>query len=566
MKRMLAKYVAFIRYSKDTLKLVGEVSGCITSDDETCGKKSYCLKESGGLCKLLLPQRNLMYPDIDNEIAYFGKLADEMIRYERVKLFMFEPMKYLSFQERKYDLRDDEIILLETFITQDYFENMEPADANAYVFQTNFYTVAPSNAGSRGIQAYDPVYRKEYVDRYLELDASLSGRDEQKPAAAAAALATAAGGPADMLVPDPAPESSFQINEVNHVLDFCRQVSKRKITEKMRQLFFPKMNSFEILFSNESNECSFDVILTILRIIAQNASKCPSGHTCIRQKPNPFKFQSMDAGGGGGAAAMAAGESESEVCEKCRSSIGHDHIEFACRQCNYFVCENCRHQHVDELADMTIPKLKNILVGEYGKFSDMGLGKKLTMILNGYGMKKYADLINEERVTLPQIIQSENYFLTNVDIWILALYFKIPIAFISQSLLSENGKNVMVLYGEPDSDSYFFVHPFSITQDVPSRFGLIEVKHEEYSLLKIPPTFISPDLQESIRHDEEDRVSIEEYIRAFKLGNIKNKKRVFTMTEPGAAEDIALEAEPEANSLGKIAAMTQISSKASLFQ
>ena len=169
MKRMLMKYIAFIRYSKETLKMVGEISGCITSDDETCGKKSYCLKESGGMCKLLLPQRNLMYPDIDNEIAYFGKLADEMIRYERVKLFMFEPTKYLSFQDRKYDLRDDEIILLETFITQEYFENMEPVDDNPYAYQTTFYTVAPSNAGSRDIQFYDPVYRKEYKDSYLEI-------------------------------------------------------------------------------------------------------------------------------------------------------------------------------------------------------------------------------------------------------------------------------------------------------------------------------------------------------------------------------------------------------------
>ena len=139
------------------------------------------------MCKLLLPQRNLMYPDIDNEIAYFGKLADEMIRYERVKLFMFEPTKYLSFQDRKYDLHDSEIILLETFITQEYFENLEPVDANPYVFQTSFYTVAPSNAGSRGIQSYDPVYRKEYVDRYLELETSGSA------AAAAAAAPKPAG-------------------------------------------------------------------------------------------------------------------------------------------------------------------------------------------------------------------------------------------------------------------------------------------------------------------------------------------------------------------------------------
>ena len=532
MKRILSKYISFIKYNKDTLKMVGEISGCITSDDETCGKKSYCLKESGGLCKLLLPQRNLMYPSMDNEVAYFDKISDEMIRYERVKLFMFEPTKYLSFQDRKYDLYDNEIILLETFITQEYFENMEPVDENKYAFQTNFYTVAPSNAGSRGIQTYDPVYRKDYVDRYLDSESSSSsssssnrGRNKQNQVN---------GLGEEVAPPPPQPEVSFQINEINHVLDFCQKVSKRKISEKL-QLLFTTKDTFEIMFSNESNECSFDVILTILRMVAQNASKCPNGHTCVRENPNSFKFKSMVSS----SASASVPDPEPEFCQKCRASIGQQHTEFACRQCNYFVCENCRHQHVDELGEMTIIKLKNILIGEYEKFANMGLEKKLTMILNGYGMKKYADFINDERATLPQIIQSENYFLTNVDIWILALYFKIPIVFISQGLLSENGKNVMVLYDDGESNSYFFVHPFAVTQNVPSRFCLIEVKHDDYSLLKIPMEFISARLQEKIRNDEDGRISIEEYIRTFKLGNIKNKKRVFKLTESSNAEEPA---------------------------
>jgi len=491
MKRMLSKHIAFIRYKKDTLKMVGEISGCITSDAETCGKKSYCLKEFGGLCKLLLPQRNLMFPDIDNEIAYFGKLADEMIRYERVKLFMFEPMKYLSFQDIKYDLRENEIILLETFITQEYFENMEPADANPYVHQTNFYTVAPSSAGSYGIQHYDPVYQKEYVDRYLEImEMGSKG---------------AGGGEAVAHIPE-----SFHINEINHMLDFCQQVSKRKVTIKLRNTFFPKVNTYEIIFSNESKECSFDIILTMLRSVAQTASKCPSGHTCV---PKSRLFST---------------KGEPEVCEKCRTNIGLDQEEFACHQCNYFMCDNCRTQHVDELANMTIPRIKQILVTEYTKLAGLGLEKKLTMILNGYGMKQYADIINEGRATLAQIIQSENYFLTNIDLWVLALYFKIPMVFVSQTLLSENGKNYMVLYGDEMTESYFFIQPFQITQDVPSRFGLIEIKVDEQSLLKIPLDFVSLQLQESIRTDDDTRISLEDYIRTFKLGNIKHKKRVFT--------------------------------------
>jgi hypothetical protein len=293
----------------------------------------------------------------------------------------------------------------------------------------------------------------------------------------------------------------------------------------MRAQFFPTANAFEILLSNQSNECSFDVILTILRIVAQNASKCPSGHSCVARKSTAFQ-----------ATAAPAAPAESDICGKCRETIGHDQTEFACRQCNYFVCQHCRIQHVDRLADMTITRLKSILVSEYGKLAELGLDKKLVMILNGYGMKKYAELIQEGRATLPQIIQGENYFLTNIDIWILALYFKIPIVFISQSLLSENGENMMVVYsngghGDDDGgdDAYFFIHPFTVTQDTPSRYGLIEVKHEELSLLKIPLAVVSPELRERIQEYDRKELPIEEYIRNFKLGNIKHKKRVFTI-------------------------------------
>jgi hypothetical protein len=527
LKKMLSKHVSFIRYRKNTLKMVGEISGCITSDDSTCGQKSYCLKEFGGMCKLLLPQHNLMFPEIDNEIAYFGKLADEIIRYERVKLFMFEPTKYLSFQDIKYNLRENEIILLETFITQEYFENMEPADANPYIHQTNFYTVAPSSLGTHGVQQYDPVYQKEYVDRYLEIESGVKRGLRPEPSSKNTESITSGLNVGSTILEKHS--ESLDINEINHVLDFCQEVSKRKVTIKLRNTFFPKMNTFEILFSNESKECSFDIILTILRTVAQIASKCPSGHSCIR---NSGEF--AVAGGITSSASLSESESESksksELCDRCRSNIGYGEGNFACRQCNYFMCDNCRFQHVDELANITVTRIKDILVTEYTKLSALGLDKKLTMILNGYGMKQYADIINEGRATLAQIIQSENYFFTNIDLWLLAVYFKIPMIFVSQTLLSENGKNYMVLYGDEMTESYFFIQPFQIIQDVPSRFGLMEVKLDETtSLLKIPLQYVSPELEKNIRKDDDTRIHLEEYIRTFKLLNIKKKKRVFTM-------------------------------------
>ena len=179
---------------------------------------------------------------------------------------------------------------------------------------------------------------------------------------------------------------------------------------------------------------------------------------------------------------------------------------------------------------MTVTRIKDILVTEYAKLAALGLDKKLTMIINGYGMKQYADIINEGRATLSQFIQSENYFLTNIDLWLLALYFKIPMVFVSQTELSENGKKYMVLFGDEMTESYFFIQPFQVTQDVPSRFGLIEIKDSRnMSFLKIPLSYVSPELQENIRVDDDTRISLEEYIRTYKLGNMKHKKRVFKM-------------------------------------
>jgi hypothetical protein len=380
----------------------------------------------------------------------------------------------------------------------------------------------------------------------------------------------------------------FKINEINHVLGFCNQVSKRKVTEKMRQLFFPAGQTYEILFSNESEECSFDVILTILRSVAQTASKCPSGHTCNRTKQIERRLRNTGAGAASAASAPAAAavedpEPEPDICQKCRTSIGNDQTEFGCYQCNYFVCDHCQHQHVDQLGGMNIAKLKDILVSEYGKMTRTPtFNKKMTQILNGYGMKKYADLISTGRATLHQIIQSQNYFLTNVDIWVLAVYFKLPIAFISQSLLIENGRNLMILYGDETLDSYFFIHPFGVTQDVISRYGLIEKKlDEETSVLKVPMEYLTDGLREMITRELDEPKSLEQYIADFKITNVKTKGRTLVIHKAAAEAGGGVagggrNAESEASGLdqppmmpadiGALIAMTKMSEQGSLFQ
>ena len=70
-------------------------------------------------------------------------MADELIRYNRIKHFIFEPKSFLSFSNIKYNLRDDEIILLQSLLTQDYFDDLTPSIQNQFVKNNSYDTVNP---------------------------------------------------------------------------------------------------------------------------------------------------------------------------------------------------------------------------------------------------------------------------------------------------------------------------------------------------------------------------------------------------------------------------------------
>ena len=74
----------------------------------------------------------------DNEEIYFGKMSDELIRYSRIQSFILQPQSFLSFGNIGYNLRDNEIIMLQSLLTPEYFETLIPAIINKYV-QFNSY-------------------------------------------------------------------------------------------------------------------------------------------------------------------------------------------------------------------------------------------------------------------------------------------------------------------------------------------------------------------------------------------------------------------------------------------
>ena len=124
-------------------KLINEVSTCIVKDKASCSTTpNLCVFTENGNCNLILPENNLITNKL-NETIYYTRMADELIRYNRIKLFMLQPQTYLSFGNIGYNLRENEIILIESLLTQEYFENLVPSITNKYIKQNSYDEVEP---------------------------------------------------------------------------------------------------------------------------------------------------------------------------------------------------------------------------------------------------------------------------------------------------------------------------------------------------------------------------------------------------------------------------------------
>jgi hypothetical protein len=119
-----------------------EIHTCISQSKEKCKIKGSVCRITDDNCQLVLPKENLVN-GTDNERYYYGRMADELIRYNRIKSFIFKPQAYLSFGQVKYNLQDDEIIVLQDLLNQEFFENLIPADINRYAKYNTYDTAEP---------------------------------------------------------------------------------------------------------------------------------------------------------------------------------------------------------------------------------------------------------------------------------------------------------------------------------------------------------------------------------------------------------------------------------------
>ena len=142
-----------------------DISACMMNAANKCLLKNSCKTNlENNICQLVIPKYNLISSSNNNEEYYYDKMADEIIRYNRIKSFMFEPQTYLSFNNLGYNLTDNEVVMIQSLLTSEYFDTLIPAVLNKYVKYNNYDTVEPQMT-----QVYDN--RIQLNDTNINIDA-----------------------------------------------------------------------------------------------------------------------------------------------------------------------------------------------------------------------------------------------------------------------------------------------------------------------------------------------------------------------------------------------------------
>ena len=343
------------------------------------------MRSSEGICKLIISKTNLINKQ-NNEATYFIKMADELIRYNRIKHFIFEPKSFLSFSNIKYNLRDDEIILLQSLLTQDYFDDLTPSIQNQFVKNNSYDTVNPIES-----LPYDNeikvLVKKSDIQEVLD-------------------------------------EIKCNVGEPKLI---GGNIKKRK--------FFPSETTTETKFGNEPPLCTFDIMVNVI--------------------------------------------------------------------------------YDNNKLNLTKKQLKEELISEYEKYDEYLLS--ITNILKIQG-KKFADQLRVGQITLQGMIMSETYYATNLDIWLLAKRYNIPLIFLSGTKLIENDKPILVA-NITDKDKYYFIKSPGVNSLKIPKYKLFKINN----IAKIPINALSIKMQDMIR-SQEDEANIEEYIKSF-VDKMKRRPR-----------------------------------------
>ena len=337
---LLNEQVTFATYKPSVLKNLMD----ITDIETTYNKSQYCLvAEDGTSCKVVIPKLNLI-TNAENDTVYFKRVSDELLRYKHVRLFVLEPKRYLNIGNSEYKLNEDELLLLQTLLDGDYFDNLIPIQANEYVKNITFDTADPA------------IHQKYSTEVSLKQQASSSDTDE---------------------------------NARTFITECIKEIKPSVIgndTSYWRRVF--PSNSREIVFNGSAN-------------------------------------------------------------------------------CTYYALIDIIHKHLNRY--VPIQTIKRALWQKYSSYLDANKAKLLQVLQMQHGKRAMINRVIKNQVKFEDLIMSEEYYITDLDIWAIASHINLPILLFSHNPLKTLGLSVnwVILGGKTMTDNYYCIRSPTNTRTFP---------------------------------------------------------------------------------------------------
>jgi hypothetical protein len=345
-------------------------------------------------------------------------MADELIRYSRIKTFIFQPQTYLSFGALGYNLRENEIIVIQSLLTKDYFDGLVPEEINKYVRYNSY-----DNAEPKISQVYDNTF------------------------------------------------------EINKSLNITVPVQKEEDREKT---------------------------------LEPNKEKCAPKETHISSK---IWKDNLSAG-------------FKELYYNDDSDIN----------CGFQMLSNIIYKFTGKKLNKN--EIKAALDEEYSKYFGV-YGSQILDILISEGKKTQGTRVKAKTISFQDFIYLDDYFITNLDIWVIIKKYNIPSIIIATKpiIITNRLKNFLVMYGKPQDDFVFIYSPALRPENIP-KYSVIISKDNKIQ------HFLDVIKNDDIRHEIIDSIAnnftLEKMLQTFTKKTVVKAKPKLTgkiIVEESSEED-----------------------------
>ena len=397
--------IIFAEYDLNILNNIKHISLCINNTD--CDNDFCMINKETNTCNLIIPNVNLITNENNYDI-YFTKLSDEFIRYNKTNSFLFDTSKITTYNNIKYNINSDEVILIESILNKELNinkYNIKNMLSNYNTFDTyninnnnnnNNYKINTDYQNSNNlkldnIQTNDKItlkLPKSQIEKIKQIQEQYPKTETYSPEITQS-------------------KESIDIDEyINQNFKDCR-FDKKKLVEGFKESFNDKtinneLYEINIKLENDNKTCYFQFILIILKNYYQNYL-------------NSDKMDNIDI-------------------------------------------ENLKNILIQEYFDNEFTEILLKLTNRYNKTLIMPLLSKLKNLK----LKRF-EKVNEFKEELSNIIKNPNYLFSYIDLYLICNKFKLPIILICNhpiNPLINDSKNYIIMYKNNTDNNYYIVkHP-----------------------------------------------------------------------------------------------------------